>query len=180
MPRMGSSARRYAEAAFELGSAEDAVPAWREGLERAALLAGDEELARLLENPAIPLQKRAQAFERGLGDAPKGVLGLVQLLLRRGRIELLPRVADEFRRLDERRQGIVPAVVTSALPLDEAETREIARQLEERTGGKVSITYEVDPTILGGVLVRIGDRLMDGSVRGRLERLRARLTAGAL
>ena len=72
------------------------------------------------------------------------------------------------------------AVVTSAAPLSEADSRAISERLAAMTGGRVEVELAVDPALLGGVVVRMGDRLLDGSVRGRLERLRARLTFGAL
>jgi F-type H+-transporting ATPase subunit delta len=104
----------------------------------------------------------------------------VLLLLRRGRIDLLPQVAQEFRALYEKRAGIVRATVISAAPLAEDEQRALRERLGQMTSGRVEMTVEVDPAILGGVIVRLGDRMIDGSVRGRLERLRSRLAAGAI
>jgi F-type H+-transporting ATPase subunit delta len=100
--------------------------------------------------------------------------------VRRGRIELLPRVAAELRRMWEQRQGIVHAVVTSAAPLSQAEGDAVRDKLAAMTGDTVELELQVDPSLLGGVLVHMGDRLIDGSVRGRLERLRARLTSGVV
>ncbi len=108
------------------------------------------------------------------------VLNLVQLMLRRGRIEDLPRVAAEFRRLDDDRQGITNAVATSATELTPDEVRALTARLEQSTGGSIALDVEVDPSLLGGLVVRVGDRLIDGSVRGRLERLRNQLISGAL
>jgi F-type H+-transporting ATPase subunit delta len=105
---------------------------------------------------------------------------LVRLLLRRGRIEDLPRVAAEYRRLDDRRQGITHATATSASELTQDEIRELTARLEQSTGGRIALDVEVDPSLLGGLVVRVGDRLIDGSVRGRLERLRNQLISGAL
>ena len=108
------------------------------------------------------------------------VQNLIQLLLKRGRIEQLPRVAAEFRRLDDRRLGITHATATSATALTPDEVRALTARLEQSTGGRVELRVEVDPSLLGGLVVRIGDRLIDGSVRGRLERLRNQLISGAL
>jgi len=101
-------------------------------------------------------------------------------LLRRGRIEELPRLAAEFRRLDDQRQGITRATATSATSLTPDEVTELTERLEKTAGGRVALDTEVDPSLLGGLVVRIGDRLIDGSVRGRLERLRNQLASGAL
>jgi F-type H+-transporting ATPase subunit delta len=108
------------------------------------------------------------------------VRNLILLLLRRGRIRQLPRVAAEFRRLDDMRNNVVHAIATSASPLDDAELRAITARLEQMSGGEVALETAVDPDLIGGVVVRIGDRLIDGSVRGRLERLRNQLVSGAL
>lgn len=181
MARPTTTARRYAEAAFEIGLRDGTVDAWRTELEAAAAALADERLTRVLANPAIPLDARSAAVTEALGArVSRPVLNLVLLLLRRGRIELLPQVAAEFRRLDDDRLGITPATATSAAPLEPDEVRALAARLEQLTGGRVDLDLQVDPSILGGLVVRVGDRLIDGSVRGRLERLRSRLVSGAL
>lgn len=181
MARRDTAPRRYAEAAFELALRDGAVEARRRDLDLAAsTLAGSPELERVLANPAIPFTRRREVAERvfaGLADQPRN---LILLLLRRGRIEELPRVAAEFRRLDDDRQGIAHAVATSALPLAAPEVTALTSRLEQMTGRRIALATQVDPDLLGGVVVRVGDRLIDGSVRGRLERLRARLASGAL
>jgi F-type H+-transporting ATPase subunit delta len=116
-----------------------------------------------------------------LGGRVSGpVLNLVQLLLRRGRIDQLPNVAAAFRRLDDARRGITVATATSATALGPDEVRALTARLEQMTGGPVELEIAVDPSVLGGLIVRVGDRLIDGSVRGRLERLRDQLVSGAL
>jgi F-type H+-transporting ATPase subunit delta len=181
MPRQTSSARRYAEAAFDLAVRDKAVPEWLEQLERAAELSRDERLDRLLDNPGVPVPQRLDVLARALGSGtPAAVLNLLGLLLRRGRIKSLPQVAVEFRGLYLRQEGITPATVTTALALEADELRAIGERLERQTGGRVELSTEVDAAILGGLIVRLGDRLIDGSVRGRLERLRARLISGAI
>ena len=181
MARRDSGARRYAEAAFEVATRDGQLDAWRAELDQAAQLAGDERALEVLANPAIPVEQRADALRDMLGSRVSGpVQNLVQLLLRRGRIDQLPRVAAEFRRLDDRRQGVIHATVTSAAELTRDEVRALVARLEQQTGGRVALEEEVDPSLLGGLIVRIGDRLIDGSVRGRLERLRNQLISGAL
>ena len=181
MPRPTTAARRYAEAAFDIAVRDGAVERWLEHLERAAALGSREEVADFLANPAIPFEDRRQRFETALGgNVPRPVLNLLLLLLRRRRIELVPRVAAEFRRLVNRRAGIVEATATSASPLRPDDVQALRERLERLTGGRVELTLEVDPALLGGVVVRVGDRLIDGSVRGRLERLRSQLAAGAI
>ena len=181
MARRDSAARRYAEAAFEFALRDGTVATWRSDLEKAASVIDDERVARHLSNPAAPLEERASVVDRVLGRAvSRPVLNLIQLQLRRGRIEQLPQVADEFRRLDNLRQGITEATATTAAELTPAEVEALTKRLEQFTGGRVELDVTVDPSLLGGLVVRVGDRLIDGSVRGRLERLRNRLVAGTL
>ena len=176
-----TGARRYAEAAFEVAMRDGTVDRWRSELEAAAAILGHPSAVDTLANPAVPVDQRSAAVGallKGVASGP--VENLIQLMLRRGRIEQLPRVAAEFRRLDDRREGITHAIVTSAAPLTQDELRAITQRLEQQTGGRIALDVQVDPSLLGGLIVRVGDRLIDGSVRGRLERLRNQLVSGAL
>ena len=179
MPRRETAARRYAEAAFEVGLRDGTVEAWRRDLDAAGAIVADDRVARLLGNPAIAEETRLDLAQSTVGAiVSKPVLNLIGLMLRRGRIDELPRVAAEFRRLDNQRQGITPATATSAVPLSEDEVRAVTARLEAMTGGRVDLELTVDPDLLGGLVVRVGDRMIDGSVRGRLERLRNQLVSG--
>jgi len=189
MARPTTAARRYAEAAFEVALRDGTVEAWRRDLPLAAKGVGDERVMSVLTNPAIPLAARTAVLTEALAAAARAAASpavshptqnLVLLLLHRGRIDLLSRVAGEFKRLDDRRLGITPATATSAAPLEPGEVGGLTDRLEKLTGGRVELDLQVDPGILGGLIVRVGDRLIDGSVRGRLERLRNRLAPGAL
>jgi len=181
MATLRSTARRYAEAALSLAERDGSLGDWVRALETASTRLTDAQVMRVLADPAIAFDDRRRVAEAMLGDAiTGGPRNLVLLLVQRGRIELLPRVAAELRRLWEQRQGIVRAVVTSAAPLSEAETDAVRAKLAAMTGDQVEVELQVDPALLGGLLVRMGDRLIDGSVRGRLERLRARLTSGVV
>jgi F-type H+-transporting ATPase subunit delta len=180
MARRDTAPRRYADAAFEIALRDGTVEVWRRELDAAAEIAADQAVIGALASPAIPVDQRLEAAERGFARLSQPVRNLILLLVRRGRIEQLPRVAAEFGRRDDARNGLTHATATSAAPLGAEEVRAIASHLEQLTGGRVALETNVDPSILGGVVVRIGDRLIDGSVRGRLERLRGRLASGAL
>lgn len=181
MARRDTAPRRYAEAAFQVAMRDDTVATWRAELDAAEAMVAEARLTRALANPSIALESRlelaAGTFGKVVGSP---VLNLIGLMIRRGRIEELPRIAAEFRRLDNARQGITIATATSAAPLDPDEIRALTRRLEQFTGGRVELDVKVDPSLLGGIVVRVGDRLIDGSVRGRLERLRNQLVSGAL
>lgn len=181
MARRESAARRYAEAAFGVALRDDTVAAWRSELDAAAEIVAVERIGRALANPSIPLQTRLATAEATFGGlVGRQALNLIGLMLRRGRIEELPRLASEYRRLDDERQGITHATATSASSLTDDEVRALTQRLEHYTGGRIALDVEVDPSLLGGLVVRVGDRLIDGSVRSRLERLRVQLVSGAL
>ena len=179
MAKRDSAPRRYAEAAFQLATRDGSIETWRRELELAAATV-DGQVMTVLANPALPLDQRLDVANRVFVDLGQSVRNLILLLVRRHRIEQLPRVVAEFVRLDERRQGITNATATSAAPLTDLELRALTARLEQMTGGRVAITTDVDEDLLGGLVVRVGDRLIDGSVRGRLERLRNQLASGAL
>ena len=176
-----TAARRYAEAAFEVALRDDTVADWRNGLDAAAAVAADDRVGHLLANPAVALEQRTEMAHTIFKPvATKPVLNLIDLMIRRGRTHELAKVAAEFRRLDNARQGITIATATSATPLSGDEIRALTERMEAFTGGRVELDVNVDPGLLGGLVVRVGDRLIDGSVRGRLERLRNQLVSGAL
>jgi F-type H+-transporting ATPase subunit delta len=177
-----TTARRYAEAAFEIAQRDGNVDAWLGQLQRIAAALDDPLVVRRLEDPHVPFAARHAAFRSLFTDAEMlpQVWNLVGLVLRRRRLESVDDIAREFRRLYNRRAGISEAVATSAAELDEQEVAALRQRLEQMTGGKVDLTLRVDPQLLGGVQVRLGDLLIDGSVRGRLERLRSRLESGAM
>jgi F-type H+-transporting ATPase subunit delta len=176
MARSTTAGRRYAEAAFELASRDDALDAWAEGLALAARFASDDGVIRVVDNPSIPHAERLATVSRLLdGRVIPGVLNLGRLLARRGRFETLPAIAAEYARLLNRRRAIVEAVVTSAQPLSAEENAALRARVEAMTGTAVDLRAEVDPALIGGLTVRVGDQLLDASVRGRLERLRHQL-----
>jgi F-type H+-transporting ATPase subunit delta len=180
MATRDSAPRRYAEAAFEIATRDGSIETWRKDLDEAASTLEGSQLMEVLANPALPLDEREDVVRQVFAGLSTPARNLVHLLVRRSRIEQLPRVASEFRRLDDRRQGIVHATATSASPLTDTEVRAITARLEQMTGGRVALQTDVDEGLLGGLIVRVGDRLIDGSVRGRLERLRNQLASGAL
>jgi F-type H+-transporting ATPase subunit delta len=172
-----STARRYAEAAFEIAERDGSMEAWLAAFTVARGRLLDDEVTRLLANPAVPAPARIKVLERLLGSDVSGPQrNLLALLIRRGRFETLPAVIREFDRLYRQREGIVEARVTSATALDTPEIEALKARLEQLTGKHIELTSEVDTALLGGVVVRVGDQLIDGSVQGRLERLRTDLS----
>ena len=178
--KSGTAGRRYAEAAFQLATRDDALDAYAEGLALAERQLADERVVAVLRNPARPLRQRIDLVERILAKrVPEQVVKLVGLLVERGKIERLPAVVGEYRRMLNEERGVVEALATTALPLTGDETSALQRKIAEMTGRTVDLRVDVDESLIGGLTVRVGDTLYDASVRGRLERLRERLVAGA-
>lgn len=179
MARPTTAARRYAEAAFELALRDNTVDAWAEDLQIAAPLLGDERVQRVIEDPSRPFAERQKVIAELLGKrVRKPAQNLIRLLSERRRLDLVAAIAAEYRRLVNRHNGVVTAIVTSAAPLTSDETAALAERLREMTGATVELDVRIDPGLIGGLTVRVGDRLLDASVRGRLERLRDQLIAG--
>lgn len=181
MASRGSTAgRRYAEAAFQLATRDDALDAYGAGLALAADMLGGQEVLDIVRNPARPLTERTE-FVNGMlaGRVPDAIFRLVGLLVANGRIDRLANVSAEYHRLLNRERGVVEAVATTATPLNGPETEALGRKVAQMTGRTVDLRVEVDASLIGGLTVRVGDTLYDASVRGRLERLRERLVAGA-
>lgn len=174
----GSVARRYAKALFEIGVSESAFSRFEAevgGL--AALYAESRDLREAMENPVVKSAEK-QAVLRALLPrvAPSpSVQRFALLLLERGRIALLPSIARAYRRLSDQRAGQVRATVTSATPIGAGDLDRVRAALERRTGRRVIVETAVDPELIGGVVARVGDLVLDGSVRAQLEDLRQRL-----
>jgi len=152
--RPTTAARRYAEAAFELAGGDDSYDRWADDLRKATEATADERVARVIDNPSVPFAERQELLERLLGNA-----------IRRPAFNLV-RLASS-----------PAATVTSARPLSSEHLKAVSRRVEEMMSASVSMTPRVDPALIGGLTLQVGDRLIDGSVRGRLERLRERLLA---
>jgi F-type H+-transporting ATPase subunit delta len=178
MARRETAARRYAEAAFQIGRADGTLDAWERDLAAVGELLSHAELRRLIEHPVVPYAAKEQLLRRATGHTVGAeVLSLVLLMVRRGRPRAIDRMIAHFGELLRRERGIVLAEVRSALALEPEQRQAVSERLTELTGETVEMNEVVDETLIGGIAVRIGDRLYDASVRSRLERLRARLTA---
>jgi len=171
--------RRYAEAAFELATRDDSVDAWQRDLTLAAEMARDERVARIVDSPAVPFGQRRKVVEQLLGKhVSSGALNLALLLAKRGRFGVMPSVSFEYDAKVRQARGIVAATVSTPEPLSARELAAVQVRVELLAGAKVELATSVDPALLGGLTIKIGDRLIDASVRGRLERLRGRLVQG--
>lgn len=168
-------ARRYAEAAFLIARDREEFDRWSEDLRSLAEAVSEPDVARLLESARLPQDEKERLLQAFRDDVAPLVWNLVRLLLRKQRVTLLPQIADEFDALVDEARGVVKAQVTTAVPLSEPERQHVANRLSQITGKQVVVQEGVDPRILGGLVARIGDRLIDGSTRSRLVALKKRL-----
>jgi F-type H+-transporting ATPase subunit delta len=171
--RPSSTARRYAEAAFEVARAHDAAREWIRDLRTALKVMEGTGFDEYFRDPSVGVQQRLDTINDGFsGKIGPHVLNLLRILTTKERLHLLAQLLREFEDLDREARGIAEAHVVVSRPVDNQEKLKIAEQLAQTIGKRVEVFLEVDPSILGGIVVRIGDRLVDASVSGNLRRLR--------
>ena len=169
------AAKRYAIAAFELAQEHNDSDAWLNALRQIAEFMGDPEVRRVLENTRVAQEPKQRLIEAALGDLPALPLNLARLLVRKNRSALAVDIARQFEQLLEQQRGVSRARATTAVPLGDAERAALSQRLSQQTGGEIVLETAVDPELLGGVVVQIGDRLIDASTRMKLRALRANL-----
>lgn len=175
MAEIATIARPYAEAAFRLARERQALPAWSDALGRLARVAEDPQAAALIGNPNVaPAQ--VEALFRAAGGADAAVGNFVHVLAGNGRLACLPEIAAQFQAMKQSDEGVREGVVHSAFPLDEAQLRELKGLLERRFG-RLELSVQVDPDLIGGVKVVVGDQVLDTSVSGKLAAMRAALNS---
>jgi F-type H+-transporting ATPase subunit delta len=176
MALSGSAARRYAEALLALSPNERAVADLRASLEKLAPVF-DRVTVAGLRDPSVPMKQRVEAVNAALRGEPDVTRSLLVLLLETDRIALVPQIALAFGDLVDRREGIAKARITTAVPLKEPDQRELVNRLERESGRKLRATFAVDPALIGGAKVQIGDHLIDSSVRTKLVALGRQLAS---
>lgn len=168
-----AGARRYAQAVFELARDADTLEQWNSDLELLAGVFRDPAVSGYFADPKRSATEKQMTARRMFeGHVQPQALSLVLILVSRDRTAIIPTLAARFANLVREARGIVIADVTTAVPVDEAEQQRIALLLGQMTGKQVELRTHVDPSIIGGVVARIGDRLIDGSVTTSLQQLR--------
>lgn len=174
------SARRYAEAAFDIAAEGEAFAAWSGDLRTIAEFVERPDVASVLRGTRVPRPDKRRLLEAGLvGAVGQLALNLAFLLLERGRLELARGIQLAFQEMLDERLNIAHATVTTAVPLADEERSAVAAKLSSLTGKQVDVTPIVDEAIIGGVIARVGDQLIDGSTRTRLLALKRRLAGAA-
>ena len=174
------SAKRYAQAVFDIAQASGATQEWDEQLSMIAQAAGIPEFIALMQAPEITPEERSKALEGVLPSLSDQARNLLLLLARNRAVGVLPQVYDRFQELIDAAQGVVRVQVSSAIELTDDDQKRVTDQLSASLGRDVRLTTTVDPELLGGLVIRVGDRVIDGSARQRLSSLRGSLARGAV
>ncbi len=169
------SARRYAQAVLEIALAKKQPDEWQTVLDSMAELSRDASIAAFMESPDIAFDKKARVIKDVLGVKDPLTENFLHLLIQKGRFGMVAEIAGEYRRLLDEQRNIGRAEVITAVPLGEEEGRKVSALLGEILGKKIVARNEVNPAIIGGMVVRVDGKLLDGSVRGRLDNLRAEI-----
>jgi F-type H+-transporting ATPase subunit delta len=173
-----ASQRRYASAAFSVAGQTGDYDAWLSVLGEVARVLQMPSARAVFLSPAVPAAQKAAALDRIVPNAPRLVRNFLHILVDRGRLDQVPGIAEALRDLVNVHLGIVTAEVTTAVALDTDLEQVVAQRLAEHLGREprqIAIRARVDPSIIGGVIARVGDQVIDDSVRGRIERLRRTL-----
>ena len=171
-------ARPYARAAFEQAFATQELKRWSDLLQTATVVAADPSMRELLTSPQVGYQQKADllldiASEVCTDGIPEQARNFIVLLAQNRRLGLLPPIAALFEKLRAEAEKTVDAEVVSAFPVDDAQRDEIAQGLEKRLKRSILLHCKVDQSLIGGAIIRAGDLVIDGSVRGQLQRLGA-------
>ena len=173
------AAKRYTEAVFSIARDKGSFDQWQKDLDTLGNLMKDADASSVFASPKVSQAEKLDVLKAVLKDAQPEAMNLTVLLLERGRLGIAPEMANLFREYALAELGIVVADVTTAVPIDKAAESAIKQRLSALVGKQVEIRTHVDDSIIGGIVARIGDQLIDGSVSTQLRRLRDRLEAGA-
>lgn len=172
MSSLATLARPYAKAAFELAQAEQALARWEEMLGTASVIVSEESMATLLESPHVSNAQAAKFLMETAGEAFEGRFGdYVSVLATNGRLPLLPHITRQYRHLREAAEERLSVKVVSAVPLDADQAGRMREALARRFECEIELENEVDQAVIGGAVVYAGDQVIDGSLRGRLQKL---------
>lgn len=161
-------ARPYADAAFQLARATNALGPWQQALDRMAAVAADAQMVECITNPRLLPAQVAQLFLDVVGSVSAEQQNFVRLLVDNERLQVLPEIRDLYVELKNGQEGVQEADIASAFPLDDATLKNLVADLEARFKCKIQAKVSLDPELIGGVRIAVGDQVIDASVRGKL------------
>ena len=177
MPQ-GGSARRYAQAVFQLAMEQDGLERWLDDLTLVASALQDAEFSDFLDAPQVTVAQKVQVLKDSLQDHISPLaLNLVSLLASRNSANLIPGVTEVYQELLDAHTGIERADVVTAVSVDDDQQKRIAELLKGLVGKEVTITTRVESELIGGFVARVGDRVIDGSTRTRLAELKREIAS---
>lgn len=162
-------ARPYAEAVFRMAQETGAQGAWSARLQRLALIAQDGDMASVMGNPRLSTEQVVDLFISLSQDSDATLGSFIRTLAENRRLALLPEISRLFELAKSQEEGVKEAVVHSAFPIDEKQVAALLKELEPRFGTRLTARVEIDPSLIGGVRVAVGDQVLDASVRGKLD-----------
>jgi F-type H+-transporting ATPase subunit delta len=168
-------ARPYADAAFKLAVEMNSLPDWSDAFSRLSSVMQAEEAQSLIANPRLSAASIGTVIGDTAGKLSKEQRNFVQVLAENDRLAVLPEIASQFEEQRNRHEDVLDVKVTSAYPLTPQQVSDIVATLQQRYGRAVKATAEVDGDLIGGVAIRVGDEVIDASVRGKLAQLAATL-----
>lgn len=172
-----SAAKRYAQAVFDLAKERGTLDLWQGDLARLSELTGDRLAANYFANPSVPRDRKVALVDKVLEGSQPEARNLAHMLVERDRAGDAPRIAELYADMLRAERGIAVAEVTTAEPLSPASEAMVRDRLQKLVGKQVELRVAVDPSIIGGLVARIGDFVIDGSAIGQLRKLRARLAS---
>jgi F-type H+-transporting ATPase subunit delta len=167
--------RRYAQAVFEIALEEQNFDKWQADLGKIVGAVCDSTFLAALESPKIKIGDKARFLKERLGGISPLAMNLAMLLVSRAGIGIIGEVAGEYKKILDEYRGIETAEITTAVALDERDKEKLKTQLGALTGAKIELKTQVEPEMLGGIVARVGGRLLDGSTRSKLEALKREL-----
>jgi ATP synthase F1 delta subunit len=177
---MEELAQVYARALFEVAREHGKLDELREQVAQFAdALDENRDLAVFFFSPYFSTKEKQDALARLLDGAEEAFLNFLSLLIENHRMPVIFRIRHAYERLWDEENRTLPVEITSAVELDEETTSSLGRTIGERAGRKVALAARVDPDILGGIVVRVGNSILDASIRNRLEQLRRHVAQGA-
>jgi F-type H+-transporting ATPase subunit delta len=177
---MEELAQVYARSLFEVGREQDKLDVLREQLGLLAdALDQQRQLATFFFSPYFSTKEKQEGLDRMLVDADESLVNFAKLLIENHRMPVIFRIRKEYERLWDEENRVLPVEITSAIELDRATTENLGRTIGERAGRKIQLAAHVNPDILGGIVVRVGNSILDASIRNRLEQLRRHVAQGA-
>jgi len=170
----------YARSLFAVAQEQHKLDTVRDQLGQVAdAIAGDRDLQTFFFSPYFSTVEKEEGLKKALVDVDETVLNFLELLIEKHRMPAIMRIRRVFDRLWERENKVLPVQITSAVSLDPSVVSQLGDRIGEQTGQRVELTASVEPDILGGIVLRVGNQILDASIRNRLEHLRRQVAKGA-